>query len=101
MEYTKGEWKAEQGNNGDFRIIAGKFRPTVICHTRQDISRLNYDEMKANAQLIAAAPRMHKALKHAQTVLYNLKVANLGELTQQQHLLVIEVVEVLAEVEGK
>ena len=63
MEYTKGEWRAEQGRGGDFNVFAGDFRPTVICNTRQDISKLDYDEMKANANLIAAAPDMYKALK--------------------------------------
>jgi len=63
MEYTKGEWEAEQSYSGDFLVKVGEFRPTVICHTRQDISRIDYDEMRANANLMAAAPDMYEALR--------------------------------------
>ncbi len=54
-----------------------------------------------DAPLIASAPDIYEALKHTQTVLYNLKVVNIGELTQQQLLLEKEVVKALAKAEGK
>ncbi len=53
-------------------------------------------EASANADMITAAPDMYEALCHAQIV-----ILNLGELTQQQHLLKLEINKALAKVEGK
>ncbi len=94
MEPTKGEWRLESG-----RIVSG-YMPEVAL-----IAELNEDEYEdvvtANAYLITSAPNMYQVLKHAETVLYNLKVSKLGELTQQQALLELEIRKVLAKAEGK
>jgi hypothetical protein len=71
MNYTKGKWKYHEELGAKFSRISGE--ETVVCglpnpiptgDDEQDIKELN--EMRANANLIAAAPEMYEALKAAQ-----------------------------------
>lgn len=90
MNYTKGEWTArKESKYGNWIISSG------------DGSGISSVSGEANAHLISAAPDMYEALKHTEIVLYNLKVSNLGELTQQQSLLELETKKALAKAEGK
>ena len=63
------------------------------------------EERDANAAFIVKAVNsyypMLEALKHTQIVLHNVRVINLGELTQQQHLLLLEVNQVIKLAEGR
>ncbi len=60
MEYTKGEWKAEQGRI-HFNISIGHL------YYDNPIAKVYYSE--ANAQLIASAPDLYEACKEAYNLL--------------------------------
>lgn len=102
MKFTKGEWKVgsfqdEPQARSVTTVYSGDSKVAEVCKTGfQDIQ-----ERQANAHLISAAPDMYEALRHASIVLYNLKVSNLGELTQQQELLRLEIDRILNKTEGK
>ena len=55
MPYTKGKWKFNMLNDIG---VEGDSDP--VCHI---FRRVNEDEAEANAQLIAAAPKLYEALK--------------------------------------
>ena len=59
MEYTKGEWSAEE--TGDWVSVGSGSQVVAIC--RKSSWDLSMKEAKANAQLIASAPDMHKEIK--------------------------------------
>ena len=54
MEYTKGEWEVGEGND----VYSGGACVARVCGAPEGI-----EESIANANLIAASPRLHKALK--------------------------------------
>lgn len=62
--HTQGLWSVE----GSTRIIAGAphalgGHPVVICDASDCCDRMSFDEAKANARLIAAAPELLAALR--------------------------------------
>jgi len=63
MNYTKGEWKAEQDAANSIRIFSQDSEQisSVMDYDGNDIT----EEMEANAHLIAAAPDMYEALLSA------------------------------------
>ena len=62
MEYTRGEWEVgRKGYRETPTIIVSDLVPIEIALLGQD-DRIDDDEDLANAQLIASAPRMHKAI---------------------------------------
>jgi len=63
MNYTKGEWKAEQDAANSIRIFSQDSEQiaSVMDYDGNDIT----EEMEANAHLIAAAPDAYKELKEA------------------------------------
>jgi hypothetical protein len=68
MEYTKGEWVADNGESelwGVFEQETGKEILYIGGTTEgNEVSpNRDFEESKANASLIAAAPKMYKALK--------------------------------------
>jgi len=82
MKYTKGEWKAEESNRetvlGDVLYYI-EANDDVVAHEIETL---------ANAQLIASAPRMYKALEDALEASHNPVVEKI-------------LMEALAKVEGK
>jgi phage tail tube protein FII len=82
MKYTKGEWKAEESNRetvlGDVLYYI-EANDDVVAHEIETL---------ANAQLIASAPRMHKALEDTLEASHNPVVEKI-------------LMEALAKVEGK
>ena len=69
MNYTKGEWKAEQDAANSIRIFSQDSEQiaSVMDYDGNDIT----EEMEANAHLIAAAPEMYEALEHISVILAN------------------------------
>jgi len=63
MNYTKGEWVAEQDTANSIRIFSQDSEQiaSVMDYDGNDIT----EEMEANAHLIAAAPDMYEALIQA------------------------------------
>ena len=64
MGYTKGDWKVED----DWNILSGK-RLVANCGGYAGNYESVVEENKANAQLIAAAPNLYKALQESTSVL--------------------------------
>ncbi len=62
MEYTKGEWKAYIFETSGIADIVEQIDQRIIasCPTKT----LAWDDIKANANLIAAAPDMYEALNN-------------------------------------
>ncbi len=90
----------------DLREILRKLVNNVIeVKSRKDQPAFNqgldiicdYDE--AIEKILERTPKMYEACHHAEIVLSNLSVSQLGELTQQQELCLKELNKVLAEVE--
>jgi len=63
-KFTKGAWRTSIAELKDFFLCAvGSVESNrVICHTNAD-GKLDNEECKANAKLIAAAPDMFNALR--------------------------------------
>ena len=56
MNYTKGEWKVQKVDEDNARVVFNDPEPIIEIYTP-------YHEALANANLIAAAPKLHKWLK--------------------------------------
>lgn len=69
MAHTPGPWSvdSESGNDGEAEVIVAADR--TICWTADTFTDEEgaaiTDEDRANARLIAAAPELHEACKHA------------------------------------
>ena len=63
MNYTKGEWRVEQDDFGT-EIISDQTNPDDTVNIAEvDSYKEDDNEVRANAQLIAAAPAMYEALR--------------------------------------
>jgi len=62
MEYTQGKWGVN--DSGEYIFVEGEEGEHIICLCHEPAWNESYPigEALANAQLIAAAPHMHKAL---------------------------------------
>lgn len=95
-KHTIGNWQIHDSNGDGNNLI--KANGETIALVYGSAKKL---EHCYNAFLIASAPEMHQALKHAEVVLHNLRVCNLGELTQQQELLEREIKSALTKANPK
>jgi len=69
MNYTKGEWRVyttqpEKDTPLQYKIVG---KDGEICHVKQ--FGINSVETKANAHLIAAAPKMYEALQYIKSLM--------------------------------
>ena len=74
MEYTKGEWYLEEETGLVLSLPDGADSPIIVASiggSQNPITPKTFTELKANAHLIAAAPRMYEALKVASTRIHN------------------------------
>lgn len=60
-KFTGGEWKVIQGAGLDELDVISEDKKDICCLFSYSISR--WEEQKANARLIAAAPEMYRLLK--------------------------------------
>ena len=60
-KFTQGEWKVIQGVGLDELDVISEDKKDICCLFSYPISR--WGEQKANAHLIAAAPKMYELLK--------------------------------------
>ncbi len=66
MEYTKGEWYWEEDNKGNLHNLRSKNgnEDKHILFVGMDfLGQFSFENQKANAQLISAAPNMYKVLQ--------------------------------------
>ena len=66
MNYTKGEWEAYTGHDGQFSDAPLILVPRESHKADKVVARLvdgRWDEVLANAHLIAASPDMYRVLK--------------------------------------
>ena len=95
MGYTKGEWELINPMNDEWIVKAHDGLIAVVSRNSLITSMTN----KANAHLLAAAPRMYEALRHTVIALVN-KLDDTDYLTQQEELLLIEAREALSKADG-
>ena len=63
MEYTRGEWKLEHMNYGDYEVFANEYgKVNIACVYLTQIEPATNGSAKANATLISAAPDLYQAL---------------------------------------
>ncbi len=93
MEYTKGEWRRFGGMVDGYGIVSSSGEVII---EQQALSGL---ENEANAHLIASAPDLYEACRHAKIVLA--RKLDDSYLNQQEELLYIELGKALAKAEGK
>ena len=95
MEYTKGEWRAENFN----RLEDGDWRLSCNGHSiMRLVGLLKQAENKANANLIAAAPAQNQALSEIDHwLMANPNISN----DPQLHIIHIHIQDALVKAEGK
>ena len=91
-KFTPGPWQVKHEEYDPWEVIAnidgpdeGRFHWDSICDCDQDSkSRLDSEETKANARLIAAAPQMYEALTSVLSVIICLDVYDRYRITREQ-----------------
>jgi len=92
--HTQGEWKVLAGT-----IIQEKSTGKTLAIAPEGRGKLGFEETRANAQLISAAPDMLKVLKSADIIFR--WDDSVGTLTEPKQTLWNEIKQAIAKVEGK
>ena len=101
IDFTKGKWKVIQGAGIDELDVISEDKRNICCLFGYSVSRWN--EQKANARLIAAAPEMYEAITECADTLEAIKNSDeckeTADLYQSEEL-IHSLWELLARIDG-